>query len=206
MNPQLISRLICDLASVPPSATVMNPYYRSSARCKNLGAYLSALCACPYSGHLFVGEAPGYRGCAVTGIPFTSERVLRSRSHRFLSALWPLLSPVGDETEPTATIVWEQVRNCQTVPAFWNVFPFHPHPKDVPNRNRKPNASEKAAGRPFLDLIVQIFAPHTLVAVGKVAASVTTSAFPHLKHVSLRHPANGGKAGFVSGFAALHIV
>lgn len=205
--PDLIPKLLEDLVRIPSSTKVSNPYHDTS-RLKNLEAYLNALCVSGwYSGHLFVGEAPGYKGCAITGIPFTSERVLRSGAHPFLSGLLPSLTLSGDVTERSATIVWNVVSKRKSVPGFWNAFPFHPI-NDPPTRNpnRAPTQAEIAVGRPFLDSVVKILAPHTIVAVGNIASRTTASAFPNLPQNVVSHPSFGGAAKFASGFAALGIV
>jgi len=141
----------------------------------------------------------------MTGIPFSSERVLRSGSHPFLAALFPSLTLNSNVTERSATIVWKQFAGRQSLPAFWNAVPFHPHPCGVTDDNRRPTSSEIAAGSFFLHTVVQILTPHTIVAVGRVAAAVTASAFPHLQHLALPHPSFRGTAGFISGCAALNI-
>lgn len=204
MNPKQIPNLLASLAVVPSSNTVVNPY-RSIARLNNLSAYLEALCSHPYSGHLLVGEAPGHRGCAITGIPFSSERVLRSDNHQFLKALLPSLTLAGDITERSATIVWQQFAGKNSVPAFWNVFPFHPHSIGQANSNRKPTRTEITAGTVYLHAVSNILKPHTVVAVGRVAESVTAVAFPCLKHVSIPHPSYRGRVGFIAGCASLNI-
>ena len=204
MNPRIIPSLLSALAATPSFSKVSNPYSNPSAQ-HNLGVYLSALCSHPYSGHLFVGEAPGHRGCAITGIPFTSERILRSRGHAFLNALFPALAPMGNVTERSATIVWQQFAGKRSLPAFWNAFPLHPHPANVSNKNVSPTAVQILAGIPFLQTIVQILDPHTIVAVGGVAQSMAAQTFPHLHHISLLHPSYRGTAGFILGCAALHI-
>lgn len=204
---RLISSLVDDLAVFPASSVAYNPYAAEGAR-RNLWAYLKALCDHRYSGYLLIGEAPGYRGCAITGIPFTSERVLRSGSHQFLRALLPSLTLTGNRTEPTATIVWRQFAGKKTLPAFWNIYPFHPHPPDVRNGNRRPNLDEIKAGICFLDRAIAILAPHTLVAVGQVAErSLLFMKADHqrLPRLAFRHPSHGGAARFRASCAALNI-
>jgi uracil-DNA glycosylase len=204
MNPKLITPLLSKLQAVPSSNVVFNPYHAAGPR-QNLHAYLLALIAHPYSGHLFVGEAPGHRGGAITGIPFTSERVLRSGNHTLLKSLLPSLTIGGNVTERSATIVWKQFAHRRSLPAFWNAFPFHPHPVGIANENRKPTKAEIESGASFLDAVVQILEPHTIVAVGAVAESVTTTAFPGIRHRTFPHPSYRGTAEFISGCALLAI-
>jgi len=204
MDPSLITHLMAALAAVPSSPSVSNPY-TAAWRLENLRAYLSALCAYPYSGHLFVGEAPGYRGCAQTGIPFTSEKMLRLATDPFTAKLLSSLTLAGNTSERTATIVWQSFAGKEGVPAFWNTFPFHPHLPGNSGSNRKPTAAEITLGAPFTRTIVQILEPHTIVSVGRVAESVVKSAFPHLPHIMFPHPSHQGTAGFVAGCAALNI-
>jgi len=204
MRPTLIPELLDLLAKYPSCERVANPYRLLSCQ-DNLRAYLQALCSRPYSGHLFVGEAPGYRGCAITGIPFSCERVLRSGCHPFLADLLPSLTLNGNVSERTASIVWRQISYRRSVPAFWNVFPFHPHPPSVSQGNRRPNEHEITEGRPYLDYIVQILAPNAIVSLGRIASRVTRAAYPHLRHASLSHPSYRGTAEFISGFAGLDL-
>jgi uracil-DNA glycosylase len=198
MKPKLIERLLAELKSVPPTRIVGNPY--CSPDCStNLDAYLRSLCALPYSGHLLVGEAPGHRGCALTGIPFTSQRVLSSSKHAFVSDLRESLRVGGDVTEATATIVWDHLETCHTVPALWNVFPFHPHKAEKPRSNRAPTDTEVDSGRQFLALILDILCPNTIIAVGSTAKRAFARLFPEIEVLKVRHPSNGGKAEYLRG-------
>src|SRR5205823_6053994 len=67
------------LARVPQSCSLTNQYAFSgeanSIRRANLRLYLEQMASLrPVA--LLVGEAPGYRGCRLTGIPFTSEFII----------------------------------------------------------------------------------------------------------------------------------
>ena len=108
------------------SATVQNPY-RRPGREANLRSYLEAMLSRPGRRMLLVGEAPGYRGCLHTGIPFSSEALLREAPHPFLARLRPALQLQGYRTEATASIAWAALVGRRTLPLFWNAFPFHPH-------------------------------------------------------------------------------
>jgi uracil-DNA glycosylase len=204
MKPKLIPRLLTELKSVLATPMVGNPY--ASVDCSiNLTAYLRLLCTLPYSGRLLVGEAPGHRGCALTGIPFTSPRVLSSSKHPFVSELRELLRVGSSVTEATATIVWDHLETCRTVPAFWNVFPFHPHKTGKPHSNRPPTAAEVDSGRKFLALILEILRPDTIVAVGATAERSFARLFPRIEISKVRHPSFGGKPDFIAGITAIGI-
>ena len=205
MNPKLIPNVLRLLKGGTSSPTVENPY-NSAACCQNLRAYLQTLCSFPYSGHLLVGEAPGHKGCALTGIPFTSQRVLSSSDHPFIEELQPLLSVSGSVTEATATIVWDYLRDCTVVPAMWNVFPFHPHKAGTPRSNRTPTTSEVHSGQPYLKLVFDILSPHKVICVGGTSAKTLAQLFPNLHTVSVRHPSFGGKAEFIAGIEAAGIM
>src|ERR1700677_2249195 len=161
-----IRRFASALAAFPSTQALKNPY-RSRQRRQTLEPYLAALLAWPYSGHLLVGEAPGERGCARTGIPFTDERLLRAGLHPFLRSLQPAVRVAGSTAENTAGIVWQHLHDCGHVPAFWNAVPFHPR---APTKaNRAPTAGELVAGQAYLRQLLDVLAPHSVIAVGRTA-------------------------------------
>ena len=72
-------RFIEDLSKVKLPINVFNPYSydydENLLKRKNLFLYLQQMAKLnPHV--LLVGEAPGYRGCRLTGVPFTSEFIL----------------------------------------------------------------------------------------------------------------------------------
>jgi uracil-DNA glycosylase len=196
--PDPISNLLAILENHPNGHTVANPYCHALQR-ENLRAYFDALIQWPCSGDLLVGEAPGYAGCALTGIPFTSEAVIQNSRHRFVCGLRPHLRIAGTQSEQTATIIWNYLSECPAVPAFWNIFPFHPHKPGNPGGNRMPTAEEAQFGHEILSSVVEIFAPKRILAIGKTSLN-TLSQFKHpLLAGYIRHPANGGKRDFIGG-------
>src|SRR5437762_4840122 len=108
-----------------------NQYSTSAHLRRRLAAYLDAHRDARV---LLVGEAAGYRGARVSGIPFTSERQLTG----------------SGPAEATATIVQRTLGELELDAVCWNVVPTHP---GTARSNRRPTRAEVAAGRPFLEEI-----------------------------------------------------
>ncbi len=193
-----IRRFVSALAEFPSTQTLRNPY-RSRQPRQNLETYLAALLAWPYSGHLLVGEAPGERGCARTGIPFTDERLLRAGLHPFLRSLQPAVKVAGSTAENTAGIVWQHLHNCGHVPAFWNAVPFHP--RAATKANRAPTAGELVVGQAYLRQLLALLAPHSVIAVGRTA-ELALQRLGLNNFTAVRHPSHGGKRTFIAGLTA----
>jgi uracil-DNA glycosylase len=139
----------------------------AALRRRRLCEYLDARAG---SSLLLVGEAPGYRGARISGIPFTSERQLTGRG----------------PGEATATIVQRMLAELELEPLCWNVVPTHP---GTSASNRRPTAAEIASARPFLEELAQ---GRRILAVGRTAAVATAAPY-------VRHPSHGGAAEFRAG-------
>ena len=124
---------------------------------------------------LLVGEAAGYRGARITGVPFTSERQLSG----------------SGRAEATATIVRRVLHELGLEESVlcWNLVPTHPHLPGLPDTNRAPTRDEIASGRAFLDLLA---AGRRVIAVGRLAERALGAPY-------VRHPARGGAAAFRAG-------
>ena len=151
-----------------------NQYACSAARRKRLSDYLTRQAGARL---LLVGEAAGYRGARVSGVPFTSQRQLTG----------------GGPAEATATIVHRVLAELgiEDDVLLWNVVPTHPHRPGEPESNRRPSAKEIAAARPFLDELAR---GREVVPVGRVAEAA-------LELEGIRHPSHGGAAAFREGLA-----
>ena len=91
---------------------------------KNLKLYLNKMIDVKPS-HLLLGEAPGYKGCGITGIAFTSERILNENTFYKNQGFRCLNKPSKLSSEISATIVWSVLDNYTNIPLIWNIFPFH---------------------------------------------------------------------------------
>jgi len=163
------SSFTAELAAARIGATY-NQYADSELRRERLRAYLDAHSA---ASTILVGEAAGYRGARVSGVPFSSERQLSG----------------AGPAEATATIVHRVLAELgiEDDVLLWNVVPTHP---GTATSNRRPTRAEVAASRPFLDQLVR---DRRVIAVGRLAAAVLDGA------PAVRHPSHGGAAPFAEG-------
>ena len=153
-----------------------NQYASSALLRRRLADYLATRVVAEL---LLVGEAAGYRGARVSGIPFTSERQLSGHG----------------PAEASATIVHRVLAELglEEHVLLWNVVPTHPHRPGEPDSNRRPRADEIEASRPFLD---ELSAGRRVVPVGRIAEAALGAA-------GIRHPSHGGATEFRAGLAAL---
>ncbi|MBB3104878.1 uracil-DNA glycosylase [Azomonas macrocytogenes] len=184
------------------TSTLTNPY-RDAAILNNLRIYLNHMCRIEGRRVLLVGEAPGYKGCRITGIPFSSGRIFTRAGHPLLDALRDELVFARIEAENTASIVWEYLCARCITPLFWNSLPFHPHPPGKHDGNRAPMVQEIAQGVSYLRDIERLFHPDQVAGVGAKGTECARRAFPERQIVCIRHPSFGGKAEFIRGMDRL---
>jgi hypothetical protein len=120
------------------------------------------------AGIVLVGEAAGYRGARVSGVPFTSERQLTGCGAAEASAtiVHRVLGELGIEEDVL----------------LWNVVPTHPHEPGRPYTNRRPSRIEVDVSFRFLEGAAR---GRRLIAVGRLAEEVTGAPY-------VRHPSHGG--------------
>jgi uracil-DNA glycosylase len=206
-----IDNFINDLASETFGDDVYNEYAPNDAnnliRQANFRLYLAEM-EKRKPKYLLVMEAPGYRGCRLTGVPVTSRKILLEG----LSELdmfgrekgYQATDDAGFENvhgEQSATIVWGTLANLGIVPLIWNTFPFHPRKVGQERTNRRPRKPEMQIGTHYLQRLIGYFQPEIIIAVGNVAHETLT----RMKITShkVRHPAQGGKNDFVAGVEAI---
>ena len=160
--------VVDELARARIGATY-NQYAHSELRCTRLRDYLALRAR---ANTVLVGEAAGYRGARVSGVPFTSERQLTG----------------SGPAEATATIVHRVLRELgiEDDVLFWNVVPTHP---GTATSNRRPTRTEVLDARTFLDEVTR---GRIVVGVGRIAAEVLDAPY-------VRHPSHGGAAEFAAG-------
>jgi len=170
----VIAAFVESLAAAQIGATFN--FYREGegapVRRERLAAYLEERAEAAW---ILVGEAAGYRGARVSGIPFTSERQLTG----------------GVPGEATATIVHRVLAELGMAEQvlLWNIVPTHPHAAGDPATNRAPTRAEIAAARPFL---AELARARRVIPVGRLAQAELGGAY-------VRHPSHGGAAAFRAG-------
>ena len=163
--------LVRTLAAAHIGAT-HNQYTASVVRRDRLRAYLVSRRRARV---LLVGEAAGFRGARVSGIPFTSERQLTG----------------SGPAEASATIVHRVLAELGAADdvLLWNVVPTHP---GTESSNRPPTRDEIAAARPF---VAHLARGRRVIAVGRIAERELGAPY-------VRHPSHGGAVAFRTGLAA----
>ena len=197
-------QFVVGLADAPQNDQLFNPWFATDEhdhdnahllRQQNLIAYLRSRQNAQF---LFVGEAAGCQGCRFSGIPMTSERMLRGHHNGvrpediFLGggAQDPISSSEHAPnataarlgyTERTATTVWRVLRTELGIQPFefvlWNLVPWHPHNEGQPLTNRLPNEAECRAGLRHTEAIINLFPQALVIPVGNTAGA--TLAAPH---------------------------
>lgn len=178
--------------------TVYNPY-RDEIKLNNLKAYLDLVFQQDGPRILLVGEAPGFKGCRLTGIPFSSGKLFEEVAHPFLETLKPRIKIEQIDSENTASIVWSHLLNHKSVPLFWNSFPFHPHPSRIQKKNRAPNKAEIEEGATYLKILFDYYKPDLVAGLGRKGTECVQRILPEESIRYIRHPSYGGKVDFCSG-------
>ncbi len=197
-NMQKITEFINDLSNQKNTLIITNHFLQDVVS-ENLRLYLEVMLKIKGKRVLLVGEALGYKGGRITGIPFTSGQILENIPHPVLVSLKSKLKLQNIKAENTATIVWRYLLGKSCTPLFWNAYPYHPHPKGNENKNRSPTNREIKQGVQYLQKLSRIFKPGVIAGIGKAGVDCAKQAFPKTDVQYIRHPSFGGKVEFIKG-------
>ena len=192
-----IQDFVKDLSNTNISGSVYNQY-KNKIRCKNLQLYLKEMKQIKPK-YILIGEAPGYQGCRLTGVPFTSEFILLNGVNKLnlfgkSKGYKKTQEKALIQKEKTALILWETLTEINKIPLLWNAFPFHPFKHGNPNSNRKPLKNELLIGERFLRDLINLFNIKNIIAVGNTSKIVLDDL--GLNAIKVRHPSHGGKSEF----------
>ena len=198
--------LSIELFSLPGehgSKPLFNPYFglepgldqaqADRIRRENLRSYFDSFLQLPRT--LVVGEAPGWKGCRFSGIPFTSE-------FQLLSGELPFSGELSNKSgkpqrEASATIFWRVMRPFYPHFMAWNCLPLHPYKAGQPAANRHASTREIARFDQILRTFIKVLGPAGILAVGKDAQmSLARLSFDY---TPVRHPSHGGVRTFEAG-------
>ena len=173
-----------------------NPYKEPHLRA-NLKLYFEYLYELNQNQILLIGEAPGYKGCRLTGIPFSSCDLIQSSQHKLFKHLRDKVILKESASENTAAMIWEQLEDKNIIPIFWNAFPFHPFNKGKQSSNRAPSSKEVEEGQWYIKELIKIFKPKTIAAIGRKGELALQKLNLKTEIKYIRHPSYGGKSDFI---------
>jgi uracil-DNA glycosylase len=192
-----ITTFIDHLTQFKSDSLIYNPY-EFNTPCQNLKQYLiehfnAQIC--------LIGEAPGYLGCRLTGIPFTSGYLL-SRSPFFAPNRsqydFKFISEYKEQSAKAFFTFYTLHPSYFSKIIMWNIFPFHPHEENKEASNRKPNVKEIQIGLTYLKELFEVFSFSSYYPIGESAEKGlkldSSFSFPFRK---IRHPAHGGSNIFL---------
>jgi hypothetical protein len=170
-------------------------------RRKNLKLFLEAALDKELE-QIWVARDLGYRGGRRTGVPLTDEIHLDVVG-RLMGGICLRRATRGPAVaERTAASVWKVLTHIDQPVVLWNVFPFHPHEPDEPFSNRSHTAAERQKTLPLLKILIEMFEPERLVAIGR-DAQLALKDFD-IPVTTVRHPSYGGQVEFMSGLYNLY--
>lgn len=189
--------------STPELTNIYSPEIPQSEVCReNLYNYLQRI-RNNNNNVMLIGEAPGYHGCRLSGIAFTSE-------DKFTEDIIPgimgkdleykIFSKGEPEREFSASTVWPKLKEWYnahgSVPLLWNICPFHPHKEGNIMSNRTPRKKEIERGIKYFLELVDIFDIQHIGCIGRKSFETIGDMGINTSIEYLRHPSCGGKREF----------
>lgn len=214
VKPAALIRLLDHLWSTNVNGNLFDPWRQANSDDLDEGSIaqrrfaLAAHLSAPAPSLLLVGEAPGYRGCRVSGVPFTSEGLIDDGAIPRLTSMKRFSKRHTPWREASATHVWRALRKhgLEKAAILWNSVPWHPHPFGLPEKNRSPSSEEQIVGHKFLQLLLDALPGSIqIVAIGRVSQRALTQVGVDCHHVW--HPAaHGGAKRFQEGIDDVALV
>lgn len=193
----MIKEFIRKVQDRKSTSEVDNIYKNKSIQLENITKYINFY-AEKKPNYLLVGEAPGYKGCGITGIPFVDEMTIKT--NKFLIDEIQL-SAKGNQEESSSKIIWQKFNKeiVEKKIMFWNIFPFHPHKEGSKESNRTPNSKELLEGKVYFDELLRLLElkKENVYCIGM---SSFLTIFNEVPTNYLRHPSFGGKNLFIEMF------
>ncbi|KQR53411.1 hypothetical protein ASF88_00510 [Leifsonia sp. Leaf336] len=184
-----------ELLRALPEPVDAEPLYGDDAEGRRRERNLRRYFAMPHAPVLLLGEAPGWRGMTVTGVPFVSVREAQAGLElpEHPQAPW----------EASSRVVWATLRDWRgPIPLSWPVYPLHPFVAGDPRTNRTPRPAEVRAGAPVALELIRALDIETVVAVGRKAQGAIAAA--GVEAPAIRPPAQGGAALFAEQLIELN--
>lgn len=174
-----INEFIKELAITSTGNILFNPYNELNknfddktapgTRQQNLRLYLNTHDEIK-TNKLWVYLSPTYTDLKRSGVPLTNTSVFKKvegiigTDKHFESTS---RTKAAHNIAPLSTNLWNVADELDINPIIWPLIPFYPHKKDNPKSKRKPNNEEILKYRYFLDTIIEIYNPKTILAIGK---------------------------------------
>ncbi len=163
---------------------------------RNLLRYLDAVGGAPL---ILVGEAPGWRGMTVTGVPFVSAREAAAGVVPGLELPHEPQAP----WEASSRVVWAALAQWRgPLPVSWPIYPHHPFVPGDRLTNRTPRPAEVRDGTPAAVELARSMRIPLFVAVGRKAQGALAA--QGVEAIHIRHPAQGGARQFTEQLLELN--
>jgi hypothetical protein len=149
---------------------------------------------------IWIAQDLGYRGGRRTGLALTDETHLAHHGQMLSGSVFQKATHGPEVSERTATVIWHALQSIEQPVFLWNVFPFHPHMPENPMSNRCHKPSERTLGLHFLQLLLEVLQPSSVVTIGEKASAALSSIETH----PVRHPSYGGQTSFLESVGTIY--
>jgi uracil-DNA glycosylase len=187
-----------------PYADCCNVFDRADGACrrrKNLETFLEATLD-HHVRTIWIGRDLGYRGGRRTGLPLTDEIHLALVGELLGGIEFKRATKGPPVAERTAAVVWQVIARLRQPVVLWNVFPYHPHEPDDPLSHRAHTVAERGVALPLLKMLIGMFKPQQLIAIGRDAQQALAGLAAPV--VGVRHPSYGGQSQFTADVLKLY--